>query len=290
MNTKDRLSFLSSIIGIVSLVIAVISVFPFLRNLLENGEFGDRVTLGLSAILIITVLLSLIKLVFEKPQREPRRVSTGSPKVSSTEILQAAVNLRNGLIDRDELPNIVLEAVNIGAISPKGGAKVLEEFGYSIVLSPENTFKIIDGGISKAETKFVSGESETQNRLTALLMELAQTFELPIRVNYDQEGVELGIPIDNHIYTVSFDISNETAYQFATAISGPDDDINKLVTKLTSQQYTGLTTRISKGKLIVLGGRESLDRISNDEILRLFMDDIARLTGIFELSSQHLLH
>ena len=120
------------------------------------------------------------------------------------------------------------------------------------------------------------------SRLAEILTDFAKSFELPHKLDPDENSVDLGIPFENRLIFASYSFdASEDSYEFGAALGKVNEvDIPIMAEKLIlSRPIRGITERLDqKGKLIVFGSRDGLNRMSDSELQSAFLDDLSRIT------------
>jgi hypothetical protein len=124
------------------------------------------------------------------------------------------------------------------------------------------------------------------NRLSNLLKELSQSYELPYEIDPDSQSVRIIIQAqDKAIHCqYTFDES-EDGYEFVSVLAHLDrGDLDKVTNRLLSSSppVRGITERVINNKLVVFGSRDRLENLGDREIQLALMDDIARIVGYYE--------
>jgi hypothetical protein len=116
----------------------------------------------------------------------------------------------------------------------------------------------------------------------------AENFELPHKVDGDQLGANLGIPESGQLIQARWDFHESgDSYDFG-AVLGEVNPLNIANTAkfalriLTSKPTRGLTERIIGNKVVVVGGRDNLKNLSDIQIRRDYMDDVARVATSYK--------
>jgi hypothetical protein len=120
-----------------------------------------------------------------------------------------------------------------------------------------------------------------ENRLKNLIIQFAQNFELPCKPDPNQPWVDIGFSDDNDLNFVGFAFDpDEDFYEFVSAVgTAPLVCIPQLSNALLmSDPIRGITERIDEsGKIVVIGGKDSLKSLTDTEIMSSFIDDLARV-------------
>ena len=122
------------------------------------------------------------------------------------------------------------------------------------------------------------------NRLARLWDEFALRFELMHKMYADGSGGELIIPESRSINAKYHVHESQKSYTFGASLRGlPDEGLAEYALEiLNSEPVIGLVERFIDGKFVVLGGRNGLENISDAELIRYYMDDVARITAYFK--------
>lgn len=123
--------------------------------------------------------------------------------------------------------------------------------------------------------------SKQRNRLASLFESFGNKYELPLNVDQDDLGGELGIHDGNQtIFTsYSFDPS-EDSYEFGAALGQiKDEDLRPVSWEVMhSAPIRGITERIDdQGRYLITGSRDGLRELSDADIQRRYLDDVSRI-------------
>jgi hypothetical protein len=129
-------------------------------------------------------------------------------------------------------------------------------------------------------------DDNRKSRLASLFALLAEQYELPYTIDPDGLGVDVGIPSgDEMLFVVyTFDKSDD-GYEFGSALGKVNEsDIQELAVRiLQSDSVPGITERLDdENRIVVLGGRNNLHALSDTDLQKGYMDDLARIAEIHE--------
>ena len=118
------------------------------------------------------------------------------------------------------------------------------------------------------------------HRLLNLLVEFAGNFEFKVMPSYDKKSARLLVSIDGWELDIRYQFSQEDSYEFVTPLdSVSNEDLADIASSiLVNNPVIGITERIVDGRLVILGGRGNLDWLSDARVMRLYQDDISRLS------------
>jgi hypothetical protein len=123
-----------------------------------------------------------------------------------------------------------------------------------------------------------------RSRLLSLMNKLTEDYEL-LSVP-TQDGVRLGLPIEGLIVNVVFHFSDdESSYEYGAAIQEIEPTNSSEVASriLKNQPLRGITERIIGNKLVILGNRENVNMLTDEQVVAMFMEDIARISSYVKI-------
>jgi hypothetical protein len=306
MNKNRRLEILAGLIGVFSLLVALVSLFADLRSLDEiKIDLSTLISVSLFGFLVIATGLVLFVMLSGKLNSEifMRILSSvgvnllsyqisklskleGEQQQDNVNVINAVVEARRGTVSPDQLAELIAERINSGYLKPEVGAEILAEFNYVLVVQSDGKYDSLRSPKPTTEVVDSQSKGEERNRIAFLLEDMASKFELPYKTDADTLGLSLGLPAKDKMIIVNYVLDEaEDSYVFGAALGQIDEsNLPKISKKLaTSEPIMGITERIEEhGKFIVMGSRDNLRRLSDTDIERTFMDDLARIAKVYD--------
>lgn len=122
-----------------------------------------------------------------------------------------------------------------------------------------------------------------KNRLVKIFEDFANNHELHFK-GEESNMVSLGVPIRGQLVHVKFNFNQtEDSYEFGTPLTKVDSEHQSTLALeiLRSKPIRGLTERFVGKKFYVLGSRDGLKHLPDEEVQRAFRNDIARVSEYY---------
>ncbi len=134
-------------------------------------------------------------------------------------------------------------------------------------------------------------KAQKRNRLALNFGQFASKYEFPHRIDHDGNTAEIGIPESGKLLHVRYKFDpSEDGYEWIANIGRVKESEKKevAVKVMSSKPIRGVTERIIGDRLVIMGARDGLRSLSDIEIQRGYMDDVARISRSFRRRDEFL--
>jgi len=208
----------------------------------------------------------------------------GNVHIATNKHKDAIAAYEKALAIAREIGNLDGEAsslANLGNVYKQLGERANADplFQEAITVSEKAT-NVVDKTLPEKSGVKTEGE---KSRLVSIFNEFANSFEFPYKSDEKKHEAVIGLPTGTALITTTFHFSDD-GYEFGAALGKVNESNRKAVSEavMTSSPEKGITERILDDKLIVLGSREGLGKLTDEEIQKNLVDDIARISSRFD--------